>query len=606
MRLIRAAIVMASFAACAGLPATATAIVGDADVVITQWGSGAGPIPRSLEVGPDGSVWVTTQEPGNVWHFTADGQRTVFWLPTGYDYGTILGFGADGSPWYSMRPMGPSEPDQARNVHMSLDGQTTVQTLDLPIGPIGLLGPDGRLWSAGSNATVVRTDPATAATTTFPIGADARSLVNGPDGNLWFAESGVPHVGRLTRSLDYTAFPIPAGHEAAAIVPGLDGLFWVLLAVPGASPDGIVRMDQAGNVVATVPMRGPVPRRIAAGADGNIWGTAPNAQLRVVRISPTGTYTAIRGTLTGAAQAITTGPDGSLFIIESSYQVGRIDPVGPSVPTASPSVVTEHGVVLTAQSSPRGVTSQVHFEYGPTTAYGTATPPVPAGDGDDEVLTTTAVDGLAPRTVYHARAVVTSPMGPRYGKDISFTTAAAKAPPDEGDGGNGGDDDVVVDGDHDGFPAGVDCDDRNPAIHPGAADTPGDTIDQDCSGTTATWPRYEPHPEVRWSVRGKGIVFTRFALDRVPAGTTVTLTCRGPGCAFKRKVVTTAKTVRHKSLLAHLRGSRLRRGSVIELRAIQPGHVSRVIRWTIGRSSPRQAILCVRPDAKKPEPCATT
>ncbi len=38
------------------------------------------------------------------------------------------------------------------------------------------------------------------------------------------------------------------------------------------------------------------------------------------------------------------------------------------------------------------------------------------------------------------------------------------------------------DGDCDGFPASVDCDDNDPAVHPGAADRCGDGMDQDCVG----------------------------------------------------------------------------------------------------------------------------
>ncbi|MDB4982957.1 MAG: Tryptophan synthase alpha chain [Myxococcales bacterium] len=39
-----------------------------------------------------------------------------------------------------------------------------------------------------------------------------------------------------------------------------------------------------------------------------------------------------------------------------------------------------------------------------------------------------------------------------------------------------------VDDDKDGYPAGFDCDDENPAVHPGAKEICGDTVDQDCDG----------------------------------------------------------------------------------------------------------------------------
>jgi len=45
-------------------------------------------------------------------------------------------------------------------------------------------------------------------------------------------------------------------------------------------------------------------------------------------------------------------------------------------------------------------------------------------------------------------------------------------------------DTALVDPDHDGdgYPFSADCDDKNPKINPGAAETPGDGVDSNCNG----------------------------------------------------------------------------------------------------------------------------
>ena len=73
---------------------------------------------------------------------------------------------------------------------------------------------------------------------------------------------------------------------------------------------------------------------------------------------------------------------------------------------------------------PNGVATGVHFEYGPTTAYGSTTPPTRVGAGTSIVPVTTPVTGLSPGTTYHARVVATNSAGTTNGEDVTFTTDA--------------------------------------------------------------------------------------------------------------------------------------------------------------------------------------
>ncbi len=54
---------------------------------------------------------------------------------------------------------------------------------------------------------------------------------------------------------------------------------------------------------------------------------------------------------------------------------------------------------------------------------------------------------------------------------------------------------VRPDDDLDGIVAPLDCDDADPTVHPGAADTPGDGIDQDCSGADTPAPAQPVTPK---------------------------------------------------------------------------------------------------------------
>jgi hypothetical protein len=76
-----------------------------------------------------------------------------------------------------------------------------------------------------------------------------------------------------------------------------------------------------------------------------------------------------------------------------------------------------------------GVPTSYHFEYGPTTAYGSETPAIDLGAEVTELPVAAKVDGLSPGTTYHFRLVATNKAGAGYGHDQSFTTAPAGSPP---------------------------------------------------------------------------------------------------------------------------------------------------------------------------------
>jgi hypothetical protein len=98
----------------------------------------------------------------------------------------------------------------------------------------------------------------------------------------------------------------------------------------------------------------------------------------------------------------------------------------PTATTGNATAITQTTARLHGTVKPNGENTTWHFEFGTTTAYGTATPeqgPVVAGAGNTAVATD--IGALAPGTVYHYRIVATNASGAIAGKDRTFTTRSA-------------------------------------------------------------------------------------------------------------------------------------------------------------------------------------
>jgi hypothetical protein len=99
--------------------------------------------------------------------------------------------------------------------------------------------------------------------------------------------------------------------------------------------------------------------------------------------------------------------------------------LAPAATTGAAGAVTDHSATLSGSVTAKGAPTTYRFQYGPTTAYGSATPVTAAGLGTAAVVAGATLSGLRPATTYHFRIVATNSGGVARGVDRTFTTTAA-------------------------------------------------------------------------------------------------------------------------------------------------------------------------------------
>ena len=96
----------------------------------------------------------------------------------------------------------------------------------------------------------------------------------------------------------------------------------------------------------------------------------------------------------------------------------------PSAQTGAVDGTSNSGTTLTGSVAPNGLDTTYYFEYGTSSAYGSATATQDAGSGANPVGVSATLTGLAPGTSYDFRLVAVNSQGTSYGQQSAFTTTA--------------------------------------------------------------------------------------------------------------------------------------------------------------------------------------
>ena len=110
--------------------------------------------------------------------------------------------------------------------------------------------------------------------------------------------------------------------------------------------------------------------------------------------------------------------------------IGAYEAAPPDATTDAASSVTDTSAVLNGTVNPNLLPTTVRFEFGPTTAYGSATANQTVGPGSGPETVAALLTGLAPATTIHYRVVATNADGTTNGADQTFTTLTPPPPPD--------------------------------------------------------------------------------------------------------------------------------------------------------------------------------
>jgi Ca2+-binding RTX toxin-like protein len=189
--------------------------------------------------------------------------------------------------------------------------------------------------------------------------------------------------------------------------------------------------------------------------------------------------------------------------------------------------------------------------------------------------------------------------------DPSIHPGAVDIPEDGVDEDCSGSDALNLDRDKDGFPVPQDCDDANAKIHPGAIEIRGNKVDENCDGKAEGFSLLRSLVSTGWQFGPNYTAVRALVVRNAPAGARITTTCKGRGCRFKgTKRVRVKRDLAPTSLLRFYRHTRLAAGARVTVNITAAGFTGRTYAYRIRIGDlPALTTTCRDPGSKKSRLC---
>jgi len=199
------------------------------EYTIQEYPVPAGSHPHDVAPAPDGTVWYTAQNMGELGRLDpATGETYHIPLGSGSSpHGVIVG--PDGAPWIT---------DSGLNAIVRVDpGTEEVQVFPLPAdtGYVNLntaaFGAHGVLWFTGQGGIYGRLEPSPGNMQVFeaPRGRGPYGITAAPDGSIYYASLANDHIGRVDPQTGQATIlePPTAGQGARRVWSDSQGKIWV-------------------------------------------------------------------------------------------------------------------------------------------------------------------------------------------------------------------------------------------------------------------------------------------------------------------------------------------------------------------------------------------